>query len=311
MRFSLSTLVALGALQTLGVNAQDSTACITNCVNTLQEPNAAYNCPDNTATCICASTEFAKGMAECARPCGVQDTDITGNLASGFCAGLPLVNLPAATGASSEASSAPATTSEAAASTSEAAATTTETASSSAAPTSSAVPEETTSSAAESAPASTSAEAESTTTEAASATDSASASASTSASASATDKASTTEGAAGAGATSDSSDEDDKDEESSGSGGLSKSAQIGIGVGVTAGVLVLLGIALCFLWRRRNQRNNLPRGNTAISHPMPAGGANYNSADQGSIVEKNGYDLEMMSHRYEDMLPRQKPRTMV
>jgi hypothetical protein len=44
---------------------------------------------------------------------------------------------------------------------------------------------------------------------------------------------------------------------------------------------------------------------------MPAGGANYNSADQGSIVEKNGFDLEMMSHRYEDMLPRQKPRTMV
>ncbi|KAI8718615.1 hypothetical protein NCS52_00640800 [Fusarium sp. LHS14.1] len=310
MRFSLSTLVALGALQTLGVNAQDSTACITNCVSTLQAPNAAYNCPDNTASCICASTEFAKGMAECARPCGVADTDITGNLASGFCAGLPVVQLPAATsGASTEASSAAATTSEAAASTSEAAATT-EAASSSAAPTSSAAPEETTSSAAESVPASTSAEAESTATEeATSATDSASAA--TSASASATDKASTTEGAAGAGATSDSSDEDDKDEESSGSGGLSKSAQIGIGLGVTAGVLALLGIALCFLWRRRSQRNNLPRGNTAISHPMPAAGSNYHSADQGSIVEKGGYDLEMMSHRYEDMLPRQKPRTMV
>ncbi|RMJ16312.1 hypothetical protein CDV36_003999 [Fusarium kuroshium] len=306
MRFSLSTLVALGALQTLGVNAQDSTACITTCVDSMKQPNAAYNCPDNTATCICASTEFAKGMAECARPCGVQDTDITGNLASGFCAGLPLVQLPAATGVSSEASSAPATTSEAAASTSEAVATT-EAASSSAAPTTSAAPEETFSSAAESVPASTSAEAESTATESASASDSTSASAS----ASATDKASTTEGAAGAGATSDSSDEDDKEEESSGSGGLSKSAQIGIGVGVTAGILALLGIALCFFLRRRSQRNNLPRGNTAISHPMPAGGANYNSADQGSIGEKNGYDLEMMSHRYEDMLPRQKPRTMV
>ncbi|KAM0424650.1 hypothetical protein ACHAPT_010176 [Fusarium lateritium] len=300
MRFSLSTLVALGALQTLGVNAQDSTSCINKCSQTLQVNVEAYNCPDGSVQCICAATEFAKGMAECARPCGVPDSDIIGNLRTGFCVGQAEVQLPAATAASSEASSAPATTSGAAASTSEAPATT-EAASSSVAPTSSAAPEITTSSAAESVPASTSAAAESTATESAAASDSTAASA--------TDKPSTTEGAAGADATSDSS-EDDKDEESSGSG-LSKSAQIGIGVGVAAGVLALLGIALCFFLRRRSQRNNLPRGNTAMPPPMPAAGGNYNSTDQGSIGEKNGYDLEMMSHRYEDMLPRQKPRTMV
>lgn len=44
MRFSLSTLVALGALQTLGVNAQDSTACIVSAQGATgyTRPNHAY-----------------------------------------------------------------------------------------------------------------------------------------------------------------------------------------------------------------------------------------------------------------------------
>ncbi|KAJ3511007.1 hypothetical protein NM208_g15471 [Fusarium decemcellulare] len=291
MRFSLSTLVALGALQTFGVYAQDDCS-IPACIERVKGLAPTYDCPDPAnADCVCGKEDFAKGIAECARPCGTSDSEILSNVNGGFCAAKQLASLPAAT------SSGAATTSEALSTTSGAPTTTD-------APTSSSAAPETTSEAVESTTASSSAAAEST------ATESASASASPSASASATDQASSTEGAAGAGATSDSSAEDDsKDDDSSGSG-LSKSAQIGIGIGVTVGILALLGIAFCF-WRRRNQRNNLPRGNAAISHPMPGGGRNYASADQGSIGEKHGYDLEMMSHRYEDMLPRQKPRTMV
>ena len=94
---------------------------------------------------------------------------------------------------------------------------------------------------------------------------------------------------------------------------MSGSAKAGVGIGVTLGILALLGIAGFFFWKKRQgQRDTLPRGNMpGMSPAMSGGDRGYPSPDQGSIGEKNGYDLEIMSHRYEDMLPREEPRHMV
>ncbi|KAF4966151.1 hypothetical protein FSARC_6150 [Fusarium sarcochroum] len=287
MRFSLSTVVALGALQTLGVYAD----CISDCVESVKP---TVGCPDATlAGCVCVNPEFAKGVAECARApdCAAADDAINGFLSGGFCAGQPLPALPAA------------------------AATTTPTSDAATDAATSAAPDATDAASASDVPPVTSEAPE------ASATDSAETAdpTATDASASATDahSSSATSGAAGADATSGSSDDDsDKDEddnEESSGGGMSGSAKAGVGVGVTLGILALLGIAGFFFWKKRQgQRDNLPRGNiAAVSPPMSGGDRGYPSPDQGSIVEKHGYDLEIMSHRYEDMLPREEPRHMV
>ncbi|KAJ4267444.1 hypothetical protein NW762_003551 [Fusarium torreyae] len=298
MRFSLSTVVALGALQTLGVYAD----CISDCVDSVKP---TVGCPDATlAGCVCVSSEFTKGVAECARApnCAAADDAITGFLSGGFCAGQPLGALPPA--AATTPTSAAATDAATDAATSAAPDATTDAASASDVPqVTSEAPEASTTDSAETA--------DPTATEA-------SASASASASATDADSSSATSGAAGADATSGSSDDDDSDkdeddnEESSG-GGMSGSAKAGVGVGVTLGILALLGVVGFFFWKKRQgQRDNLPRGNMAGMSPAMSGGdRGYPSPDQGSVGEKNGYDLEIMSHRYEDMLPREEPRHMV
>ncbi|KAM5352170.1 hypothetical protein ACJ41O_004893 [Fusarium nematophilum] len=313
MRFSLSTLVALGALQTLGVFAQESIpACVNRCVNEVRNNYLTYECESaGQADCICTKPAFTKGVSECTSGCAAGPSDIESNLNNDFCRAFPVVVSDTVTSAGAP-TSAVETTSEALPTTTEALPTTEAAPSTSVAPTSSsaAVEAETTSSQV----AETTAAPPTSVTTAAEST-SVAESASAAETASATEESSATSVAAGgADATSSSSageDESDKGEESSRSG-LSKGAQIGIGIGVAAGVLALIGIALCFfLRRRRNQQHNLPRGNVAISQPMPGGGRTYASGDHGSIGEKHGYDIEMMSHRYEDMVPRTKPRTMV
>jgi LPXTG-motif cell wall-anchored protein len=93
---------------------------------------------------------------------------------------------------------------------------------------------------------------------------------------------------------------------------MSGAAKAGVGIGVTIGILTLLGIAGFFFWKKRQNQHDLPRGNMAsMSPPMATRDRSYPLPDQGSIGEKNGYDLELMSHRYEDMLPREEPRHMV
>lgn len=94
---------------------------------------------------------------------------------------------------------------------------------------------------------------------------------------------------------------------------MSGSAKAGVGVGVTIGILALLGIAGFFFWKKRQNQGNSPRGNMGGMSPPPMAtrDRSYPSPDQGSIGEKHGYDLELMSHRYEDMLPREEPRHMV
>ncbi|KAG4264255.1 hypothetical protein FPRO06_05668 [Fusarium proliferatum] len=243
MRFSLSTLVALGALQTLGVYAQD---CINTCVESVKP---TVGCADATqAGCICVSPSFIKGVAECARApsCNAADADITSFLSNGFCVATSTGVIDvASTSETAGAVEATATGSESSASSTDAA------------------------------------------------------------------SSSTASEAAGAAATSDSSDDDsDKKEESS--SGMSGAAKAGVGIGVTIGILALIGIAGFFFWKKRQNQRDLPRGNMAsMSPPMATRDRSYPLPDQGSIGEKNGYDLEIMSHRYEDMLPREEPRHMV
>lgn len=93
---------------------------------------------------------------------------------------------------------------------------------------------------------------------------------------------------------------------------MSGATKAGVGIGVTIGILALIGIAGFFFWKKRQNQRDLPRGNMAsMSPPMATRDRSYPLPDQGSIGEKNGYDLEIMSHRYEDMLPREEPRHMV
>ncbi|KAF5020189.1 hypothetical protein F66182_7794 [Fusarium sp. NRRL 66182] len=309
MRFSLSTVVALGALQTLGVYAQD---CINTCVD--QVKPSVPNCPDpNDAACVCVSTEFAKGIAECARApgCDALDDAITSALTGGFCVGQTVPPFPAAAATSDAA-----TTSEAPA---------TETTSAPGAPetTSALGAAETTSAPAPDAVTTSSLLPDTPQAPEATPIDSAETPdptvAEESASATDADSSSATSEAAAADATSDPSSEKEGDGESnedegSSETGMSSSAKAGVGVGVTLGVLALLGVAGFFFWKkRRSQQDDLPRGNmAAMSPPMSSGSRGYPSPDQGSFGEKHGgYDLEIMSNRYEDMLPREEPRHMV
>ncbi|KAF4595287.1 Extracellular membrane protein, CFEM domain protein [Ophiocordyceps camponoti-floridani] len=90
-------------------------------------------------------------------------------------------------------------------------------------------------------------------------------------------------------------------------GSSSQGTVIGIGIGVGAAVIALAGVVICFLLRGRKQK---PRHSIEISKPLPGSGRAYAGRERNSF-EKQGNDIEMTSHRYEDMVPRQQPRTMV
>lgn len=322
MRLFLPTMGALAALQAFGVYAQEANECskdINDCLAEAQADFAGYGCADsNDAACFCNGS-LLDGVTTCATarcPTSSQE-QISGLLSGvgGFCAAVQ------------SATSAVATTSAEAATTSEVAPASTEAAEATSAPptsaavetsaaeeTSSAVPEEeaTTTVAV---PLTTEATTEATTAPAVASDTAAQSSATESASATEESASGTSAASTEASATSsaDAASESEDDEEKPASSGLSKSAQIGIGVGVTIAVLALLGIGLCFFLknRRRQQGYQGHSQKSAVSQPLPGGGRGYDSRDSGSIREKNTYDLELMSNRYEDMLPRQQPRTMV
>ncbi|GKU01574.1 hypothetical protein FLAG1_03743 [Fusarium langsethiae] len=298
MHFSLSTVLALGALHTFGVYAQD---CINTCVENVKP---TVGCADpGDASCVCVSNDFVKGVAECARApeCAAADDAITNGISNGFCVGQ---QVPAFPGAAATPVESAATSDAAAATTSESPAAPETTAVET---TPAALPESSESSVTLEISA-TSESPETTPTDPAEAGES---SATEEASASSTDasNSSATTEAADAAATSDSAENEDEDE--SAGGGMSGGAKAGVGIGVTIGILALLGIT-GFFWKKRQNQQNLPRGNMDdMSPPMAARDRSYPAPDQGSIGEKHGYDLELMSHRYEDMLPREEPRHMV
>ncbi|KAK0732980.1 hypothetical protein B0T26DRAFT_2343 [Lasiosphaeria miniovina] len=106
---------------------------------------------------------------------------------------------------------------------------------------------------------------------------------------------------------------------------LTTPAKIGIGVGAVLGVAALSVLAVYAILRRRQKRRQqqLPQlqqrkpGNASlhsqikISDPLPGSGRSYAHDPHYQHHENGAGELEMKSHRYEDMLPRQKPRHMV
>ncbi|OBS28872.1 hypothetical protein FPOA_02807 [Fusarium poae] len=297
MHFSLSTVLALGALHTFGVNAQD---CINTCIENVKP---TVGCADPAdASCVCVSNDFVKGVAECARApeCAAADDAIANGISNGFCVGQQVPAFPGAATTPVES----AATSEAVATTSEAPAAPETTA----AETTPAVLPESSEPPVTSEAAATSEAPETTPTDPAESAESSATEEASTSSTSANSSSATTE-AAGAAAT-DSAEVEHEDETVG--GGMSGGAKAGVGIGVTIGVLALLGMAGFFFWKKRQNQQNLPRGNMDdMSPPMATRDRSYPAPDQGSIGEKHGYDLELMSHRYEDMLPREEPRHMV
>ncbi|KAK4062725.1 uncharacterized protein Triagg1_9723 [Trichoderma aggressivum f. europaeum] len=84
-------------------------------------------------------------------------------------------------------------------------------------------------------------------------------------------------------------------------GGLSQGAAIGIGVGVAAAVVAIAFAGVFFFLKNRSRTHD----SFDISAPPPSSGRG-----QGAF-EKYSNDLELVSNRYEDMVPRQQPRAMV
>ncbi|KAI0410982.1 hypothetical protein F5X98DRAFT_368433 [Xylaria grammica] len=121
--------------------------------------------------------------------------------------------------------------------------------------------------------------------------------------------------------------------------GLSTAVKAGIGAGVGAAALAAIIITVCVCLRRR-QRNKTPSRtrNYKISEPMAVSdrdfGSDYGRAEAGlpkpiittlaaradpagmatsptSLYSTNSSDLEAHARRYEDMMPRTQPRTMI
>jgi hypothetical protein len=93
---------------------------------------------------------------------------------------------------------------------------------------------------------------------------------------------------------------------------LSQGAAVGIGVGVAVVFIAVAAVVITLLLKNRRRKQKTTRDrNIDISRPMASPGRGMGSIDHESF-EKRGIDsIEMVSNRYEDMLPRQTPRTMV
>ncbi|OAA35053.1 CFEM domain protein [Metarhizium rileyi] len=279
-------LGVFSTLHILGVSAQAPPACIETCTNEVRNKFSDLKCQDaSAAPCFCTNPVFSSAILECSKSqCGATADSVFAFLSAGFCAGQPLggsgiaANPSSPTSHTTTSSAAPETTT---ASPPPSSATQTATPTSTSSDPTSTVVETTGSSTASPAPSSTSDNASSATSNAPS---------------SATSSVAATGG--------------------SPSTGLSQAAIAGIGVGIGAAVIAVAGIVVCMLLkaRRHNPRRN---GNKAdISKPFHGPGrmytreASFRRARDHSM-EKYGNDLEMTSHRYEDMVPRTQPRTLV
>lgn len=91
---------------------------------------------------------------------------------------------------------------------------------------------------------------------------------------------------------------------------MSYASTVGIGVGVAAAV-VAAGI-VGFILLKNRKRKPAPRQSMDISKPLPGSGRTYPERERvRDSFEKYAADIEMTSNRYEDMVPRTQPRTMV
>ncbi|KFH46821.1 hypothetical protein ACRE_023300 [Hapsidospora chrysogenum ATCC 11550] len=292
MRRFISVLGVLSALGVAGVSAQEGgldTGCLETCSGESSSSFETLGCTSaQDWGCLCLQDDFKFSVRDCStQRCGVDEGQVQAWLSEGRCMGIAppeeteepttAASEPAATttAAAEEETSAPATTT---AEPTEAAETTTEA--------SSTTPEPTTSA------------------------ESSDAAESTTASAS-----ETSETAAGETAPADETEDDDGEAAAAG-GGLSQGAAVGIGVGVAVCVVAIAVVAIALLLRNRKRKQQAGDDSSHIRHnisrPMGDVGLPVASISRGSYGEKrSGDSIELTSHRYEDMVPRTIPRTMV
>ncbi|KAG5925921.1 hypothetical protein E4U53_003200 [Claviceps sorghi] len=305
-RFLPLFVSVVGTLHVIGVSGQSPYECIGRCTNQIRDKFSEMQCPDaNAAPCFCKNAVFPHAILECSQSCGATMDMISGYLTSGFCKGQDLVK-PGPTAAASHSTS---SKTESATSTAHASSVTSSTTAAEHAPitTPTTTPTPTpssTSTQVDSTPSipsetSSSAPAEKTPAEEASHS-------STSASPSTTSEAAagaTSSAAAAAGPPST---------------GLSPAAIAGIGIGVGAAVLAIAAFIVCALMKGRKENKGHHADKMDISKPMPGSGRTYTTREdqyrpgRDPSLEKYGRgDIEMTANRYEDMVPRTQPRTLV
>ncbi|KAL6854683.1 hypothetical protein J3F83DRAFT_764369 [Trichoderma novae-zelandiae] len=307
MRYLLpAVLGALSLIYVDGVAAQDAPACVPECANQVRGQFTQFGCVNaDDAACLCGNANFGFGVRDCGQTgCGATDVQVQAFLAGSFCQGKS--GSIHTDGASPPAAS---TTAPAAAETTAPAGETTPVPTTPPASTTSipetaaqttTVSQATTEEGATTAPATTPAQtsAPSTTTAPPSGTTSA-VSSETSAPPTSTSAVSSTSVASTT--SSPTASETSEAAPAAGGSGLSQGAAIGIGLGVAVGVVgIALAAAFWFLKNRSRAHDSFD-----ISQPPPSSGHG-----QGAF-EKYSNDIEMVSNRYEDMVPRQQPRAMV
>ncbi|KAL7785595.1 hypothetical protein V8C37DRAFT_316511 [Trichoderma ceciliae] len=318
MRYLLPAVFgALSLIYVGGVVAQDVPACVPACASQVRGEFSQFSCASaDDAACLCANANFGFGVRDCGQSgCGSTDVQIQAYLAGSFCQGQPLAFTPTGTQAPPT-SAIPSTAGSPAATTTPA--TTTTPLPTTAPATASAIPETTipqtsslavlppaTTAPATTAPAATQTSSPLTSNAPPPTTTNAVSPETSPTSTSATSAASSTTAASATSATDSSapaSSETSAAVAQTGGSGLSQGAAIGIGVGVAGGV-VAIAFAAVFLFLRN--RGRAPHASFDISQPPSSSGHG-----QGAF-EKYSNDIEMVSKRYEDMVPRQQPRVMV
>ncbi|KAG6110876.1 hypothetical protein E4U31_005183 [Claviceps sp. LM219 group G6] len=296
-RFLPLLLSLIGTLHVVGVFGDSSAECIGRCAGQVRGKFKDLQCADaNAAPCLCANPTFPRAILECSQSCGATMDLVTNYLSSDFCKAQPLAKPSASAAASPPASSTPSPTTAPATSAAPAASSTS--------------PAETTPSTSPtstSTPSLTSSQVDSTTSvppEASSSVSVVTTDTQSSAPSSTTEAVPAATSSAAAAAASPSP-------------GLSHAAVAGIGVGIGAAVLGLAGVVICALMKGRSKKPGRNADRVAISKPMPAAGRTYPNRDdqyrggRDGSFEKYGPDIEMTANRYEDMVPRTQPRTMV
>ncbi|KAL8414532.1 hypothetical protein RB594_005678 [Gaeumannomyces avenae] len=296
-------LVSLAAGYVAAQDFGTVAACGQQCFNGMK--GKIPGCAADNQQCHCDVPEYRNGMRDCvAQSCPAADIPLVqSSLAAyvdGVCkaaAGAPAASAPATSAAPAPAAStsAPAAppASAAPSTSAPAPASSAAPASSSPAPASSSTPSVTP--AAPVAPSGTST----------SSSHSSTGSASSSASSSSTSSSPTSGAAAGAGGS---------DANQSKSDSLSSATVAGIAIGSSAIGIALIGVLVCVFLHKRNNRRAAAEGNDIhlnISQPMPGSGRTYAGDHHNEKYEANSSLDDFKSRRYEDMLPRQTPRTMV
>ena len=82
-------------------------------------------------------------------------------------------------------------------------------------------------------------------------------------------------------------------------------------MGAAAGGVALVALAVCIFVARRHKTKPGQEKSLKISEPLPGSGRTYANDHHHQQFKAGTTDLETKSRRYEDMLPRQSPRTMV